>query len=50
VENGFSEQLNPYDDDMLLMTGDWYHRAAKEVQASYVTHDSWGREVCNCLL
>jgi FtsP/CotA-like multicopper oxidase with cupredoxin domain len=35
-----------YDDEVLLMIGDWYHREAEEVQASYVTHDSWGREVC----
>lgn len=27
------------------MIGDWYHRVAEDVQASYVTHDSWGREV-----
>jgi hypothetical protein len=27
------------------MVGDWYHREAEDVQASFVTHDSWGREV-----
>lgn len=47
LENGASEISNPsYDDEILLMIGDWYHRVSEEVRASYVTHDSWGREVC----
>ena len=46
VGNEGSQQLDPsYDDELLLMIGDWYHRVAEEVQESYVTHDSWGREV-----
>lgn len=46
VEDELSREPNlAYDEDLLLMVGDWYHRAAEEVQASYVTHDSWGREV-----
>lgn len=46
VEIGNSEHLDLlYDDEVLLMIGDWYHRTAGEVQASYVTHESWGREV-----
>ncbi|KIN08639.1 multicopper oxidase [Oidiodendron maius Zn] len=45
VEIGHSEHLDLlYDDEALLMIGDWYHRTAEEVQASYVTHESWGRE------
>lgn len=46
VKNKDPELLDPsYDDELLLMVGDWYHRVAEDVQASYVTHDSWGREV-----
>jgi FtsP/CotA-like multicopper oxidase with cupredoxin domain len=45
--NGGSEAFKHYyDDEFLIMVGDWYHRDATEVQASYVNHDSWGREVC----
>jgi len=46
IEKGESEVVKRgYDDEILLLIGDWYHRSAEEVQASYVTHDSWGREV-----
>ncbi|TVY83467.1 Laccase-1 [Lachnellula suecica] len=38
-----SEALQ-YEGESLLLIGDWYHRPAAEVEASYVTHDSWGRE------
>lgn len=34
--------------ESLLMIGDLYHRPAQEVQAGYVNHDSWGREVDSC--
>ncbi|TVY39252.1 Laccase [Lachnellula subtilissima] len=33
-----------YIEESLLLVGDWYHRSAEIVQASYVNHDSWGRE------
>jgi FtsP/CotA-like multicopper oxidase with cupredoxin domain len=46
MENRDSEQLDLlYDDEILLIIGDWYHRVAEVVHAGYATHDSWGREV-----
>ncbi|KAG0648377.1 Diphenol oxidase 2 [Hyphodiscus hymeniophilus] len=36
-EQGFSESDNfDYEDDRLLLVGDWYHRSAADVQASYL--------------
>ena len=32
------------EDDVLLLIGDWYHRTAKEVQATYDTWTNWGME------
>lgn len=34
-----------YEEDMLLMVGDWYHSPAEKVMGGYDHHDSWGREV-----
>ena len=34
-----------YDQEQLLLIGDWYHRTAEEVQASYLTFRSSGHEV-----
>jgi hypothetical protein len=34
-----------YSQEQLLLVGDWYHRTAEEVQASYLTHISSGHEV-----
>jgi hypothetical protein len=43
---GLSEsQKYGYDDDQLLLVGDWYHRSAVDVQASYLTFRSSGHEV-----
>lgn len=40
-----SPQLASLEDhDALLMIGDWYHRPAAKVQASYVSYKSWGLE------
>ena len=33
-----------YDDDMLLLVGDWYHLPAQEVENSYDTWSHWGME------
>lgn len=33
-----------YEDDSLLLIGDWYHRSATEVQESYDTWANWGLE------
>jgi FtsP/CotA-like multicopper oxidase with cupredoxin domain len=34
-----------YDEEQLLLVGDWYHYTAEEVQASYLTFRSSGHEV-----
>jgi hypothetical protein len=34
-----------YGQEQLLLIGDWYHRTAEEVQASYLTFRSSGYEV-----
>lgn len=33
-----------YDDDALLLVGDWYHDPAAKVQQSYDTWKHWGME------
>lgn len=33
-----------YDEDLVLLVGDWYHLPAQEVQASYDTYTHWGME------
>ncbi|KAF4638056.1 hypothetical protein G7Y89_g1 [Cudoniella acicularis] len=33
-----------YEEEGLLLIGDWYHRPATEVEQSYANHESWGRE------
>jgi hypothetical protein len=45
-EKGVSEsEKYEYDDEQLLLVGDWYHRSAVDVQASYLTFRSSGNEV-----
>jgi hypothetical protein len=45
-EQGLSEaEKYHYEDEQLLMVGDWYHRPAADVQASYLTFRSSGNEV-----
>jgi hypothetical protein len=34
-----------YNQEQLLVVGNWYHRTAEEVQASYLTYMSSGHEV-----
>jgi hypothetical protein len=34
-----------YNEEQLLLIGDWYHYTAEEVQASYLTFRSSGHEV-----
>jgi hypothetical protein len=36
-----------YDEEQLLLIGDWFHRPAVEVQASYLTSNSSADEVRN---
>jgi len=44
---GLSEaEKYDYEDEQLLLVGDWYHRSAVDVQASYLTFMSSGNEVC----
>ena len=33
-----------YEDDVLLLIGDWYHLPATEVEESYDTYKYWGME------
>ncbi|RFU31596.1 hypothetical protein B7463_g4715, partial [Scytalidium lignicola] len=45
IEAGVNEVAKyQYEDDMLLMIGDWYHSPAEKVMEGYDNHDSWGRE------
>jgi FtsP/CotA-like multicopper oxidase with cupredoxin domain len=45
-EKGLSEfEKYEYEDEKLLLIGDWYHRSAMDVQASYLTSRSSGHEV-----
>ena len=45
-EKGVSESESyAYDDEQLLLVGDWYHRSAVDVQASYLSFRSSGNEV-----
>ena len=45
-EQGISEwEKYDYEDEQLLLVGDWYHRSAVDVQASYLTFRSSGNEV-----
>ena len=44
---GISEaEKYDYEDEQLLLVGDWYHRSAVDVQTSYPTLMSSGNEVC----
>lgn len=44
--DGISEsEIYDYEDEQLLLIGDWYHRSAVDVQASYLTFRSSGNEV-----
>lgn len=36
-----------YEQDVLLMVGDWFHRPAQEVYEWYHSYTSWGNEVCS---
>ena len=36
----------PYEKELLLLIGDWYHRSAEEVLAGYMRPGSFGNEVC----
>lgn len=38
-----------YEDEKLLMIGDWYHRSAGEVLEWYRDPDHYGYEVCTLL-
>lgn len=38
---------DPYDKDMLLLIGDWYHRSAREVLDWYTDPGNFGNEVRN---
>ena len=45
-EGGLSEaEKYHYEDEQLLLVGDWYHRSSADVQASYPTFKSSGNEV-----
>ncbi|KAH8802618.1 laccase iv [Xylogone sp. PMI_703] len=45
IQKGFSKSSkHQYEDDTLLMVGDWYHSPATKVLEGYDNHDSWGRE------
>lgn len=45
-EQGISEwEKYDYEDEQLLLIGDWYHRSAVDVQTSYLTFRSSGNEV-----
>lgn len=46
LTNGVGEdEKYGYDEEQLLLIGDWYHRTAEQVQASYLTFRSSGHEV-----
>ncbi|TAQ85442.1 hypothetical protein B7494_g6220 [Chlorociboria aeruginascens] len=43
--NGESEKkLHTYDEDLILLVGDWYHRSAEEIQKYYVNYANFGNE------
>ena len=45
-EKGLSEfDEYEYEDETILLIGDWYHRSAVDVQAGYLTSRSSGHEV-----
>ncbi len=46
ADGGLSAGAEPaqYDDDLLLLIGDWYHLTADEVQKTYDTYQFWGME------
>lgn len=38
------DHLADYEDDSLLLIGDWYHRSASQIMENYDTWASWGLE------
>lgn len=50
IMDGITElESYSYDQEQLLLVGDWYHLSAAEVQGTYLTYLSQGNEVI-CLL
>lgn len=39
----------PYDEELLFLVGDWYHRPAAQILAWFQDRTSMGNEVC-CLI
>ena len=45
VDDSGEDQKFGYNEEQLLLVGDWYHYTAEKVQDSYVTFKSSGHEV-----